>query len=229
MITRAAQPVGGRSCDGCTLCCKLLSIEELAKPADVMCGDCEAGSGCRIYPDRPTECRGFFCEYLLDPALGEEWQPSHSNMVVSFEDYSNSIVIHVDDSDPPDWDEIPGAHGSTLELQAVRNLYTAFRDLDTRVLGLSTQAPAWQREFADRYALPFDLVSDAQLALARALALPTFATGGETYLGRLTLCIIDGRIDNVFYPVHPPDVHPRDMLAWLTDAVGYGLESRINS
>ena len=55
-----------------------------------------------------------------------------------------------------------------------------------------------------------------------------FDTGGETYLRRLTLSIVDGVIDWVFYPVHPPDTHARDVLAWLTDHVGYALEGRIN-
>ena len=129
---------------------------------------------------------------------------------------------------PPDWDVIPGAHGSTPEMQAFANLHSAFVGLDTAVLGLSTQPMAWQRELVGRLGLPFEIASDDGLAFSRALSLPTFQTGGETYLRRLTLLIEDGRIDTVFYPVHPPDVHPRDVLAWLTDHVGYGLESRIN-
>ena len=113
-------------------------------------------------------------------------------------------------------------------MQGFRNLHSAFTALDTVVLGLSTQSTTWQRELVDRLSLPFELVSDDRLELARALTLPTFETGGVTYLRRLTMVIEDGHFDTVFYPVHPPDVHPRDVLAWLTDAVGYGLEGRIN-
>ena len=101
--SRQSVPVAGRSCDGCTLCCKLLGIEELEKPPAIECEHCTTGTGCRIYAGRPTECRGFHCEYLLDPKLGEEWRPSRSHMVVAFEDYSNSIVIHVDASDAMAW------------------------------------------------------------------------------------------------------------------------------
>ena len=62
---------------------------------------------------------------------------------------------------------------------------------------------------------------------ARALALPTFTTGGVTYLARLTLVVEAGKLVEAFYPAHPPDAHARDVLAWLTDWVGYALEGRI--
>ena len=116
---------------------------------------------------------------------------------------------------PPAWDEIPGAHGSTPESEGFRDLYPAFRARFTEVLGLSTQDEEHQREFAGRLALPFALLSDARLALARALRLPTFTTGGVTYLKRLTMVACDGVIERVFYPVHPPDRHAREVLDWL--------------
>jgi peroxiredoxin len=130
--------------------------------------------------------------------------------------------------DPPGWDDIAGAHGSTAELQGVRNLQSSFESLDTQALAISTQASDWQREAAERLGLRFELLSDRALEFARALRLPTFEAGGEVFLRRLTLSIVDGKIDYVFYPVHPPDAHARDVLAWLTDAVGYALEGRIN-
>ena len=129
---------------------------------------------------------------------------------------------------PPLWDDIPGAHGSTPQAEAFRNLYSSFSSLDTEVIGLSTQPSAWQSELRERLRLPYEIASDERLAFARALRLPTFATGGVTYLRRLTLALRDGRIEYAFYPVHPPDAHARDVLAWLTDAVGYELEGRIN-
>ena len=131
-------------------------------------------------------------------------------------------------SDPPGWDHIAGAHGSTAQLQGIRNLQSSFESLDTAVFALSAQATDWQREATDRLQLRFDLLSDHALMFARALNLPTFETGGTTYLRRLTLAIEDGKIEYAFYPVHPPDAHARDALAWLTDAVGYALEGRIN-
>ncbi len=131
-------------------------------------------------------------------------------------------------ANPPGWDDIAGAHGSTSQLEGVRNLSSSFASLDATVYALSAQSSDWQREVAGRLLLDFELLSDEGLHFANALRLPTFETGGATYLRRLTLSIVDGRIDWVFYPVHPPDAHARDVLAWLTDHVGYALEGRIN-
>jgi peroxiredoxin len=97
------------------------------------------------------------------------------------------------------------------------------------VIGLSAQPTDWHRELVERLGLPFEIASDDGFRLAQALRLPTFEAGGITYLKRLTLALVDGRIEHVFYPVHPPDAHARDVLAWLTDAVGYVLEGRINA
>ena len=131
-------------------------------------------------------------------------------------------------ANPPLWDDIPGAHGSTPQLESLRNLATSFSSLDATVYALSAQSSAWQGELAARLRLNFAVLSDEPGAFARALRLPMFETGGVAYLRRLTLSIVDGRIDGVFYPAHPPDTHARDVLAWLTDHVGYALEGRVN-
>jgi peroxiredoxin len=68
-------------------------------------------------------------------------------------------------------------------------------------------------------ALPFALASDAEGRLRDAMELPTFKTGGTVYLSRLTIAIRNGRIVRTFYPVHPPDAHPREVLAWLNELV----------
>ena len=93
----------GRNCSGCSLCCTLLRIEELDKPPMVACANCEAGGGCRIYQDRPTECRQFYCGYLLDAKLDERWKPSRSNLLVAFEEYPYAVAIHVDPAFPDAW------------------------------------------------------------------------------------------------------------------------------
>lgn len=131
-------------------------------------------------------------------------------------------------ANPPGWDDVAGAHGSTPQLEGLRNLATSFASLDTAVHAVSLQSCDWQRELAGRLRLNFPLLSDGGGELAQALRLPTFTLAGATYLKRLTLSINDGRIDWVFYPVHPPDAHAREVLAWLTDHVGYALEGRIN-
>jgi peroxiredoxin len=117
--------------------------------------------------------------------------------------------------DPPGWDDIPGAHGSTPQAEGFRDLHAGFRQVDTEVFGISTQSTEYQRELVERLKLPFELVSDQQFALQRALSLPTFATGGVTYLKRLTLAVRDGRIARVYYPVSLPGAHAREVCAWL--------------
>src|SRR5262249_42632650 len=82
---------------------------------------------------------------------------------------------------PSGWDDIPGAHGSTPQTEGFRDLYDGFRQVDAGVFGLSTQSTAYQRELVARLGLPFEMVSDEEFVLARALALPTFSTGGVTY------------------------------------------------
>ncbi len=116
---------------------------------------------------------------------------------------------------PPGWDDIPGAHGSTPQTEGFRDLYVGFRQVGAEVFGLSTQPSDYQRELVERLEVPFEMISDADFALQRALSLPTFATGGVTYLRRLTLCIRDGRIERVYYPIAAPAAHAREVCAWL--------------
>ena len=118
-------------------------------------------------------------------------------------------------ANPPDWDAIPGAHGSTPEAEGFRDLYPEFANLGWAIYGMSSQETDDQRELAERLSLPFALLSDSGFAFSDALALPRFRTGGVTYLKRLTLAADDGRIEKIFYPVHPPGTHAAEVLAWL--------------
>ena len=118
-------------------------------------------------------------------------------------------------ADPPGWDDIAGAHGSTPETAGFRDHYARFQAVGVEVFGLSTQDTAHQRELGSRLGVPFAILSDAEFRLQRALRLPTFAAGGTTYLKRLTLCMRDGGIEHVFYPVHPPETHAAEVLDWL--------------
>lgn len=116
---------------------------------------------------------------------------------------------------PPNWDDIPGAHGSTPELEGFRDHHAAFAQLGLRLFGLSRQTTGCQRELVRRLALPFPILSDAEGRFAAALALPTFTTGGEIYIKRLTLLFDDGKIEKLFYPVPGPEGHAAEVLGWL--------------
>jgi peroxiredoxin len=116
---------------------------------------------------------------------------------------------------PPNWDNIRGAHGSTPEFEGFRDRHADFLTLGIRLFGLSRQTTDYQRELVARLALPFPLLSDAEGRFAGALQLPSFTTGGEIYLERLTLLVEDGRIAAVFHPVPDPACHAAEVLSWL--------------
>jgi peroxiredoxin len=120
---------------------------------------------------------------------------------------------------PTGWDMIPGARGCSPQSCAFRDHFAELQRLGVaQLFGLSTQDTAYQAEAAARLHLPFPLLSDAGLALTRALRLPTFEVDGMTLLKRLTLVIDGGRIAHVFYPVFPPDQNAAAVVEWLARA-----------
>jgi peroxiredoxin len=117
---------------------------------------------------------------------------------------------------PPGWDDIPGARGCTPQSCGFRDHFAELKELGVaHLFGLSTQDTGYQREVAERLHLPFAILSDAKLALTRALKLPTFTTSGMTLLKRAALVVDDGVIAKVFYPVFPPDKNAAAVIAWL--------------
>jgi peroxiredoxin len=116
---------------------------------------------------------------------------------------------------PPNWDDIPGAHGSTPELEGFRDHHTEIAQARVEIYGLSRQTIDYQREMAARLKLPFRILSDVDGRLTGALRLPTFTTGGVIYLTRVTLVIAEGCIAHTFYPVPDPSRHAAEVLAWI--------------
>jgi hypothetical protein len=97
--------MSARACADCTLCCKVMAIEQLEKAAGDRCGHCEPGKGCRIYDDRPIECQAFDCLWLIDPRLGEHWKPSVSGLVLTTSE--DGIEIRCDPDQPQAWRREP--------------------------------------------------------------------------------------------------------------------------
>ena len=79
---------------------------------------------------------------------------------------------------------------------------------------------AYQREAAERLHLPFPLLSDADLALTKALSLPTLRVDDKVLIRRLTLILHDDRIEKVFYPVFPPDRNAGDVIDFMRAQAG---------
>jgi len=99
--------VAGRSCGTCTLCCKLFPVRELDKAAGRWCPHVVQGRGCAIHPRRPTVCRQFFCQWLLNPDLGPEWKPENAKFVLSIYPGSNSLAVTVDPTAAQAWTKEP--------------------------------------------------------------------------------------------------------------------------
>jgi peroxiredoxin len=115
----------------------------------------------------------------------------------------------------PGWDAIPGARGCTPQSCAFRDHRAELTALGASVSGLSAQTLDEQVEFAERNHMPFPIISDEWLELARDPGLPTFEVEGLTLYKRLALITDGGRIVKVFYPVFPPDRNAQDVVGWL--------------
>jgi len=118
---------------------------------------------------------------------------------------------------PEGWDAIPGARGCSTEACDFRDHHTDLQEAGAdRVYGMSSQSPDYQAELVARLRLPFVMLSDPDFALGDALRLPTFtAPGHERLYSRLTLVVRDGKIEHLFYPIFPPNIHAQQVLEWL--------------
>jgi len=70
------------------LCCKAVGVHALNKPVGSWCLECDRkGGGCRIYDQRPDECRTFSCAWL-DGFLPDDGDRPDRMKVVIFQDSS---------------------------------------------------------------------------------------------------------------------------------------------
>jgi Fe-S-cluster containining protein len=99
----------GRECGKCSMCCKVLRIDELQKPAGKWCDHCKVGHGCTIYETRPDVCRTFACAWLMSDRVPEEWYPLRSHMVLSYvmNNGITTITCSVDANHPTAWQSEP--------------------------------------------------------------------------------------------------------------------------
>lgn len=139
MTFEEAPKVFGRECGECSMCCKLMEILEIKKPAGSWCPHVVKKKGCGIYASRPPSCAAFGCGYLHWPIAGEHWKPSRCKMVIVAED-AMRIAIHVDPSTPNVWRSEPyysdlrewayqaAAHDQQLVVSVARKMFAMLPD-----------------------------------------------------------------------------------------------------
>lgn len=115
------------------------------------------------------------------------------------------------------WNDIPGARGCTPQACSYKNNFKLLETFNAQVFGLSTQSTEDQTEASKRLALPYSLLSDADLAFTKTLGLPTFTINQLVFNKRVTILALDGVIQHYFYPVFPPDKDVDNVISWLSN------------
>lgn len=97
-VTHTLNP---RACGDCSLCCKIMTAEQLDKPAGKWCEHCTK-PGCSIYDTRPQQCRDFVCMWAqADDAVPEEFRPDRVGVVMTSPvGGEEGVVLHVDPTRP---------------------------------------------------------------------------------------------------------------------------------
>lgn len=97
--------------------------------------------------------------------------------------------------------------GCTQQSCSLRDI--ASRIGDTAIIGISPDTPAKQKKFADKYDLPFPLLSDDEHVVAEKYGVwKQKSMYGRTYMGieRSAFLIgVNGKIEHAWYKVSPKD------------------------
>jgi hypothetical protein len=93
------------------MCCKLLDIPALEKPANQWCRHCAPGRGCTIYDQRPAPCRDFVCVWLESQGeanpLPMELRPDKCKVVLAFAPDRRDVMGYCDPAEPDAWSARP--------------------------------------------------------------------------------------------------------------------------
>ena len=90
-----------RTCGSCSLCCKILRIDELEKPMGSWCPHHKAGQGCTIYGSHPQSCRNYQCLWLISPTMPDSVRPDRSKVVLEVDNNGARILARCDPASPP--------------------------------------------------------------------------------------------------------------------------------
>ena len=108
--------------------------------------------------------------------------------------------------------------GCTRQACAFASTYDGFRQENTVVIGISKDSVASHQKFAQKYQLPFVLLSDPQLTAIEAYGVwQEKKLYGKTSMGvvRSTYIINEQGIIEKVMPRVKPDTNAEEILAWL--------------
>ncbi len=106
-----------RSCGTCSLCCTILRVDELAKPAGRDCVHQRGQDGCAIHATRPPICRAYRCLWLQG-GLEDDERPDRTGGVVDLETTGVGLRLAIREAQP-------GAFDGSPALQAIAERYRA--------------------------------------------------------------------------------------------------------
>ena len=107
--------------------------------------------------------------------------------------------------------------GCTRQACAFAGAYEAFRTLDAVVIGVSKDSAASHRKFAEKYNLPFLLLSDPELTVLQAYGVwQEKKLYGKVSMGvvRTTYLIDESGVIEKVMPKVKPDTNAADILAY---------------
>ena len=137
--------------------------------------------------------------------------PDKDGKMVSLADFAGKRVVlyfYPKDNTP----------GCTRQACAFAGAYEAFRELDAVVIGVSKDSVASHQKFAEKYGLPFILLSDPELSAIQAYGVwQEKKLYGKVSMGVVrTTYVIDGNgvIEKVM-PKVKPDTNAEEILNYL--------------
>lgn len=95
-----------RSCGTCSLCCTILRVDELAKPAGRDCIHQRGPHGCGIHATRPPICRAYRCLWLQG-GLEDGERPDATGGVVDLETTGVGLRLAIREARPGAFDGSP--------------------------------------------------------------------------------------------------------------------------
>lgn len=100
-------PARAKTCGPCTMCCRVMAVEELGKPGGVLCAHARPGAGCGVYETRPHACRTFECVWLMDPEMPHRFRPDQTKVVLDQDPEGLRLIARCDPANPGAWRRQP--------------------------------------------------------------------------------------------------------------------------